>query len=458
MISGTDARAVEAFKETQQLMIFWQELFFREERSQLPFMEKAREKERREKRNGIPIDAFDRVGGLLFLDMSFAPDSNKTIISKSGDMRMELFDRESFSSNSREYQRLQDEFHSKVKAWHEEFDRMVMFFTFFLSDFNQDECSNLDVFQDSFEGPYKEIRRGGVEMLIWRSVTKRQETSRARRTAARSSIEDVKYQARWDGKPGDVVEVFHPDDRRSRVVGHIEYLCTSKVDGLYPCHGQVVLVRPFEGVEVEYDSASIVRKVEANEWKKMLRQIQERLPNVLQVFHQYRDANDNIVRAEIFKDSVYRLDAELIPKNGTQISVDVLDETGNRLIDNDRDKLRVLLVKELVVKLELFNSNGDPMRDPKSKRSWVELLRPYNPKESSQFNTGEGTKQFTSLWTMLAQQLPKNSRTFRLDISLVLDSRLPDDAAHPFRTDLVNRIEAIKCSRDFEISAGENLH
>lgn len=125
VISGTDASSIETFKSSQQLMIFWQELFFREEKSLLPFMENAREKERKDKKHGIPLDAFDRVGGMLFLDMAFAPDSNKTIISKSGDMRMELFDRESYSSSTRDYQRMQEEYHLKVKAWHDEFDRMV---------------------------------------------------------------------------------------------------------------------------------------------------------------------------------------------------------------------------------------------------------------------------------------------------------------------------------------------
>ena len=126
VVSGSDAGALEAFKQSQRLMVFWQELFFREEGSQLPFMEKAREKERKDRKYGIPPEAFDRVGGFVFLDMAFAPDSNKTIISKSGDLRMELFDKESNSCNSRDYQRLQDDFHSKVRDWHKQFDRMVL--------------------------------------------------------------------------------------------------------------------------------------------------------------------------------------------------------------------------------------------------------------------------------------------------------------------------------------------
>jgi hypothetical protein len=128
VVSGTDAESIEDFRNLQQLMVFWQELFFREEKSQLPFMDNAREKERKEKKLGIPLDAFDRVGGMLFLDMAFAPDSNKTIISRSGDMRMELFDKESYSTSTRDYLRLQEEYHQKVKAWHEEFDRMVILY------------------------------------------------------------------------------------------------------------------------------------------------------------------------------------------------------------------------------------------------------------------------------------------------------------------------------------------
>ena len=123
VVSGTDPDSLEAFKQSQQLMVFWQELFFREERLQLPFMENARERERMYKKYDIPADAFNRVGGLVFLDMAFAPDSNKTIIA--GELRTELFESGSHSVITREYTRLQEEFHQKVKSWHEEFDRMV---------------------------------------------------------------------------------------------------------------------------------------------------------------------------------------------------------------------------------------------------------------------------------------------------------------------------------------------
>ncbi len=137
VISGLAVQSDAGESDAHQLMIFWQELFFREESSQLPFMRGAQEKERQDKKYGIPLDAFDRVKGFLFLDMAFAPDSNKTIISKSGDMRLEIFDRESFSCQAREYQRLQDEFRQKVKAWHLEHDRMVWYhfelFYFYLS-------------------------------------------------------------------------------------------------------------------------------------------------------------------------------------------------------------------------------------------------------------------------------------------------------------------------------------
>jgi hypothetical protein len=126
VISGSAVHSDDGEKDTHQLMIFWQELFFREESSQLPFMRNAQEKERQDKKYGIPLDAFDRVRGFLFLDMAFAPDSNKTIISKAGDMRLEIFDKESSSCTTPKYQRLQDEYHQKVKAWHQEHDRMVL--------------------------------------------------------------------------------------------------------------------------------------------------------------------------------------------------------------------------------------------------------------------------------------------------------------------------------------------
>lgn len=296
------------------------------------------------------------------------------------------------------------------------------------------------------------MTREGLEVLIWRSVTKRQETRRRANKAL--TIEDVKYNAKWDDKPGDYVEVVHPSDKRSRVVGQVEYLFTKKADGLYPCQGTVVLVRPFEGLELEFETSSIVKKIDANEWKRLLKQIQEKLPNSLEVYHQYRDENGAVARSIVTADSPFLLEADVIAKEDVQISVDVLDETGAYLLDNDKDKTRVLRTKHLIVKLELFNANGEPIRDPKGKRGWFELLRPYQSNESKQYNTGASTKQFTPLCTMLSQQLPRNSRAFQLEISLIYDNNKVTDPDNPFHIELLKRIEGIKCRRSFEIMAG----
>ena len=285
-------------------------------------------------------------------------------------------------------------------------------------------------------------------------MTKRQETQRTRRAGKASPIEEVKYLAEWDGKQGDAVEVLRAKERSPRLVGVIEYLRTPKEDGLFPRHGVAVLVRPFEGIEHELDCSEIVRKVEPGEWKGLQRQIQEKLPKSLRVYYQYRGENNEPVRIPITGDSPFQINAEDLSKHCAQISVDVLDGKGALLINNDKDKTRVLTAEELVVSLELFSSTGDPIRDPKSKRAWTESLGPYNLSKSEQFNTGKATKLFTPLLAMLAQHLPKNCRAFRLDISLLLrlGARSKD---HAFTVDLEQKIEAIKCERHFEISAGK---
>ena len=119
IVSGTDMSFIENLKDKPSIMTFWQELYLREETSLLPFMKNA--SQTAGKREG----AFDRVSGFLFLDMSFAPDSNKTIIAKAGELRLELFDRESASCSGREYKRLESEYIERVKKWHAEHDRMV---------------------------------------------------------------------------------------------------------------------------------------------------------------------------------------------------------------------------------------------------------------------------------------------------------------------------------------------
>jgi len=431
VISGSAMDSNEGANDAHQLMIFWQELFFREESSQLPFMRNAQEKEQKDRKYGIPLDAFDRVSGFLFLDMAFAPDSNKTIISKSGDMRLELFDKESPSCGTREYQRLQDKFHQKVKAWHEEHDRM-----------------------DTFEGPYKEKRRNSVDVLIWQSVTKRQ--SRGRKVGKALMVEE-KYRAKWGDKPGekpgDFVEVFHPDDKRHRLVGQIEYLFTRKVDGLYPSQGVVVLVRPYEGVELEYKCSSIVRKIESSEWKKLRKMMEERLPKTIQVYHQYRDDTGKVQRSLIKDGLSYQMEGEYIARDSVQISVDILDEKG-QCLQSDRDKTRIIQPKYLMVKLQLLDVNGNPVRDPRSKKEWQEVLSPYNFDKAEQFNTGSGTKQFTQLSTMLAQHLPKQSRSFELEISLDYNDGTEADEDLQFRKELKDCIEHVKCRRKFEFCAG----
>ncbi len=272
-------------------------------------------------------------------------------------------------------------------------------------------------------------------------------------------IEEVKYQAKWNERPGDFVEVFHPDDKRHRLVGQIEYMYTSKVDGLYPNQGFVVLVRPYEGIELEYECSSIVKKVEPAEWKKLRRMIEERLPKTIQVYNQYQEDTGSIQRSIISDGLPYQIDGEFIASGKLQISVDILDEKGHCLLQNDKDKTRIVQPKNLLVKLELFDVNGNPVRDPKSKNPWIELLRPYNPDKAEQFNTSScGTKQFTQLSTMLAQHMPKKSRSFELEISLVHndDDGTEPDEDHQYRKELMNCIEQVKCRRKFEFCAGES--
>jgi hypothetical protein len=276
---------------------------------------------------------------------------------------------------------------------------------------------------------------------------------KARKASKAIMIEDIKYNAKWDDKPGDFVEVFHPSDKRSRMVGQIEYLYTKKSDGLYPCHGKLILVRQFEGLELEFETSSIVRRVDGAEWKKLLKQIKEKLPKSLEVYHQYKNDNGDIVRSKVDEETAYRLDAEVVSRGDIQISVDVLDETGAILVENDKDKTRVVQTRKLIVELELFNSHGDKMRDPKSRQPWIERLSPFQVNESRQFNTGSGTRHFTPLATMLQQYLAKGSNSFQMGISLAYDTK--DGADHPYRTDLLTKIESVKCLRKFEILAGE---
>ena len=269
----------------------------------------------------------------------------------------------------------------------------------------------------------------------------------------------MKYQAKWGDRAGDCVEVQHPEDKRFRLVGQIERLWTRKADGLDPSQGNVVLVRPFEGVELGYKSSSIVSKVEESDWKKLVKQIQAKLPNSLKVYHQFSDEFGHVQRTEIGADAPFLLDFERILDQNCrnfQISVDVLDsESGDFFVDNDRDRSRVLKASSLIVQLELFDGKGEAIRDPKSKRPWTDMLKPFVPSESRQFNTRDvGTKQLTPLCSMLSQQLAKNSRTFRLDVSLRLNSD-DENPQHPFRADLLKKIKAVNCQRVLEILPGE---
>jgi hypothetical protein len=292
-----------------------------------------------------------------------------------------------------------------------------------------------------------------VDVLIWKSVTKRQ--SRGRK-AGKASIVEEKYYAKWAEKPGDFVELFHPDDKRHKLVGQIEYLFTRKVDGLYPSQGGVVLVRPYEGVELEFTCSSIVRKVESSEWKKLRKMMEERLPKTIQVYHQYRDDAGTVQRSVIDDGLPYQIDGEYIARDSVQISIDVLDEKG-QCLQSDRDKTRIVQPKHLMVMLQLLDINGNPVRDPRSKKDWQEVLCPFNPNKTEQFNTGCGTKQFTPLSSMLAQHLPKQSRSFELEISLEYGDDKEADENHQYRKELMECIEQVKCRRKFEFRAGEKF-
>ena len=106
------------------MFIFWQELFFREEDSRLPFMQAALERARRTNE----AEPFSRVQGFLFLDIGVSPDANKTIVAKSGSLRQQLFDRDSSSCKTVDYtRRLLQEYMTRVKEWSQRHDRLVSF-------------------------------------------------------------------------------------------------------------------------------------------------------------------------------------------------------------------------------------------------------------------------------------------------------------------------------------------
>ena len=122
---------------TPRIMVFWQGLYFAEERLDgqvLPWMKKARESFNKRTQTEV-ADAFDRVVGFLFLDGTFRPDSHKTRLHMQDEMVKELMEVPVEKSQRGRQERvltptatsLLADFKAQVQQWHEDHDRLNTF-------------------------------------------------------------------------------------------------------------------------------------------------------------------------------------------------------------------------------------------------------------------------------------------------------------------------------------------
>jgi hypothetical protein len=212
-------------------------------------------------------------------------------------------------------------------------------------------------------------------------------------------IQSVKYSV------DDFVEVAHPADRRRQAVcGNIRRIWTDRVDGLDPVRGMVQISRPFEHEDRLYDfsCAQLLNRVDIRHARKIIEQMQRKLPASLMAFHQRSEGDRQGIEAGM----VYVIRSDEV--DNFQLSFDVLDVQG-QLLESGIDRLRVVLPKDIAVKIELWDENR-PMTEPKSKRNdiWTEVLGPFLNSHSRQYNTSAGDVNSTALPIMLRRA--QNSR------------------------------------------------
>ena len=203
---------------TPRIMVFWQGLYFAEERLDaqvLPWMKKARESFKGRTQTEV-ADAFDRVVGFLFLDGTFRPDSHKTRLHMQDEMVKELMEVPIEKSQRGRQERMLSpsatqllaDFKELVKGWHENHDRL-----------------------NTFKGPLPDQKgtRQGQAFFRWERVCKVFPPGSAPGSASRGpELEFHCASAQTYGDPVKVNAKGYPGGGRQQILrGYVKFIETS---------------------------------------------------------------------------------------------------------------------------------------------------------------------------------------------------------------------------------------